>query len=567
MKKRVGYTLAEVIIVAVLLGLVISVSIGMLVTSLAGQKASYAEYDLQSNLRIAGMRLTNVINESTAVFTITEEDFVFDAEKPSNSTLSAEWDYYGILAEKDENGKTLRDKNGNLMGSKLVKYEWVPASGGASGYHRMVLLADSGDNAKFSLNFFKPYNEDTGEARGQKFIGYVIALVNSDGKGEPLYTIGSELEAKNANQVVFRNTDYQKAVAIAVRSIANVEIEEKKQQHVTFVHMVFDTSRSMNDTIYGNSTYQTEERRITKLKEAAKKIIDTFSGTPDVELVIYPFSTSANYNKDHSIGGTNQTFTSHPIFRNKPGTNLKLDETPILDFAEAKAIAGGLEANGGTNIADAFRRVYHKILFINGKYKAKYYPNATLHHYVIFLMDGQPTMICMHQKNAERNPELADSVFISDSNNFNYSTSYWYEISYGGSNVYQRPMIGSFQLWYGEKEGGGFANSIVQQTAMLWYPELLDDSKSKKKLFGNFSVQKLGVEKIYYIGFSQKSKDTAMIKTIAKNSGLKESGGGYANGDIFDFSELGPTADLYTVFQSIAEDVLKSKWIIEGPGN
>ncbi len=577
MKKRVGYTLAEVIIVAVLLGLVISVSIGMLVTSLAGQKASYAEYDLQSNLRIAGMRLTNVINESTAVFTITEEDFVFDAEKPSNSTLSAEWDYYGILVEKDENGKTLRDKNGNLMGSKLVKYEWVPASGGSGGNHRMVLLADSGDNAKFSLNFFKPYNEDTGEARGQKFIGFNVCLVNNDGKGEPLYAISSELEAKNANQVVFRNTDYQKAVAIAVRSISNIEIDVNKQEHVTFVHMVFDVSGSMNFNIAGTNTSNNADKRITKLKNAAAAIIDKFAATPGVELVLYTFSTSANYEKSHNIGGSNKIFYSHPVFKNIAGwAAVDLNGTPVLDFAAAKTLVNELSAVGGTNIADAFRRVYHKIRFINTTYKEKYYKNATLHHYVIFLMDGQPTMICMYQKNTDDNPEVYYCRFIKNDSNYILNES----DGYGGmvwdkdfsEFVYRRPQgngSGNFQLLYGTY-GSGIKNSYAQREAMVIYPELLDDSKPNKKLFNNSSVvQKLCVEKIYYIGFSANEADNAIIETIAKNSGLKKIKGSdkYTNGDVFLFSELGSNSELYDVFQSIAEDVLKSKWIIEGPGS
>lgn len=566
MKRREGYTLVEIMIAVALLGIIITISIGMLLTSLRGQQASYAEYDLHSNLRAASLKLTNIINESTAVFSITEADFAHDESNPSASKLTPEWDYYGILAEKDENGKVLKDKNGNLVGSKLIKYEWVAPSAGEVGYHKMIVLADSGANSKFSVEFKKPYDENTGEERGQKFIAFDIHLLEKDGKGEPVYTVSSELEAKNANQVVFRNTDYERAVAIAVRTISNIEIEEKKQQHMTFVHMVFDVSSSMDFGVDGQGYDYNNPQRIAKLRDSAKKIIDKFAENQDLELVIYPFSTTANYpstTNEYSVG------VSHPIYRNQDHINAYFGGTDIKSFAAAKAVVSGLEARGGTNVADAFRRVYHKILFINGSYKDTYYPNAALHHYVIFLMDGQPTMICMEQKNKYYNPYYEDCIFLSGDGGYKYNGDL-YDFEKLGYLRYLRPYGAEYQLWCNQKEENsyGISNSHAQRRAMEIYPELLNDAVLSKRLFGDQTKPVLGVEKVYFIGFSTVQKDNEMIETIARNSGLKKNAdGSYANGAVFKFDELGENADLYTIFQSIAEDVLQSKWIIEGPGS
>ncbi|WP_432665230.1 VWA domain-containing protein [Wukongibacter baidiensis] len=153
--------------------------------------------------------------------------------------------------------------------------------------------------------------------------------------------------------------------------------------------LVMDTSGSMNRDLNGSSTYNTEDKRMTIAKNAAKLFINKLKEDDRVSSSLVSYSNTANLN---NINGKN--------FVKLANSN---------EFTEFEVAINGLSANGGTNIGDGLRRAYYLLDELDDDQKRKY---------IILMTDGDPTAFTYDR--------IAGQFY----SNY-YNGTYWYEDYYG----------------------------------------------------------------------------------------------------------------------------------------
>lgn len=578
-RERRGFTLVELLIVLALLGVFLTMGMSIFISSLHSQKNSYTEYDIQNKLRLVAAQLDDTVNEASAIFAMPQDFF-------EESKMTEGWDYYGISNDGPEPG----------TGTQLLSYVYDAESG----THNKKVLIEAPNGSYFKLLFTQPINETTGEPAGEKFIGFRIEILK-EGKSEG-YVLDTELEGKNSNQVIFRSTTYKPATCIAVKSAG--KLGETAQ--LTFVHFVLDISGSMQ--LYNLEGRQRHPNRIGLLKDATKKIIDDYSKEPNVFLVFYPFNFTANFEETINFdearpnGETYYTYTSHPIYsqkENQIGNDFGdgIQRTAIKDFNSAKSYVDGLVAEGGTNVADALRRVRFKIELINNQFASAFYKkNVRINHYLIVLMDGNPENLTLFQKQIDNTAGIISGSPLTSTNpsgdyimkqndgnltfpiNHNKDTKYrevW--VYYGPENQRDpRAYIDTnypYPLYTAADVSGNIEYPYLRATLYSAYrytpagPGDNFDSESRRGV-QNWALREvceplnktIGIQDCFVIGFSSVEEQLQCVEYLGKCLGIPDS---KFETNVIKFTD--PKMQLDKVFMDIKKSIMDNEWLIKGP--
>jgi prepilin-type N-terminal cleavage/methylation domain-containing protein len=328
-RARAGFTLVELIVTIVLIGMVIGLANIFFGFSFKSEKKVEAEYGLQSSMRQASEVLNNAIRNATVTFALPES--VFEGTKKNK------WNYFGL-----EDGK------------EIVQYTWNP---GAGTHERKVLLA-ADPGITYSLYFTQD------EPNSKMLIFHLSCL--PDGIDAKKIEIETELSAMNSVAVDNGGSEDNPAVAIAYRSDPkpNPEVITTQEEVTIAIALVLDDSGSMDFDMQGRQqgSYGFDNKNVRKtiMKAQAKKLIGDFAEMGNVVISIIPFADNAD----------------------RTGAMLDCDE--YKDQLITKI--NGLDASGGTNTGDGLRRAYYKLDSYNAAHGGDEIVN-----YIILLTDGNPT--------------------------------------------------------------------------------------------------------------------------------------------------------------------------------
>lgn len=344
MKKNRGVTLVELVIVMALLGIVMTTSFSMLSFSFKAHKKTVDEYNLQSSFRLVTEYTNRIARFSTAVFTIPQSSF-------RENNLTDGWNYIGI------------------MDGAIVIYEYKEVNGVVDHYKRVVVPA----NPDIDYKIVYEKNDNDKEEKNivfsiQAFIKGRPEKYDDDGNLIGQMNLLSEVEVLNSLQVIHKGTAMDPAVALAYREESREDPIFQVEKPVAQVAMVLDTSGSMNWDMDGEETNVVSKRRIRKMQNASKDLINKFAASQQtVSISLIPFADHANHPKPFQDAATNTA-------------NL------IANIEGLANQPNGKTAGGGTNTGDGLRRAYYEI--INGRGS---YGDAKLTDYIIILVDGVTT--------------------------------------------------------------------------------------------------------------------------------------------------------------------------------
>lgn len=303
---KAGFTLVEIILTLVLIGIVMSVASLFLNFSLKAEKITEDEYDIQSEVRLATEILNNSIRNSSVTFTLPK--LVFHQAKKEK------WNYLGL--END---------------TEIVQYTWNPTSLS----HDRKVLVKARDDMKYNLYFQQ-------NQPGTKLLKYYLEAIRQ-GDDSKNIAVSSELAALNSLAVDDGGSPGDPAVAVAYRSDPTPIPEEvtTKEEVTIAVSLVLDDSGSMDYNMAG--TNKNGERK-TIMKTKAEALIDQFAALGNIKVSIIPFATTAN----------------------NPGD--MLDATSQKEALKSRI--KNLEADGGTNTGDALRRAYYQLVGYNNSHSS-----------------------------------------------------------------------------------------------------------------------------------------------------------------------------------------------------
>ena len=328
-KKQSGFTLVELIVTIVLIGMVMGLAGIFFNFSFLSEKKVEEEFMLQADMRRTSEMLNNEIRNATVTFTLTEE--VFTDEKKDN------YNYFGV---ED--------------GTKIVKYNWNPTTKD----HEKKVLLTAPEGITYDLIFKKNDPES-------KLIEFRLLCIPEDNEHKKI-EVKTELNALNSVAVDDAGSDDDPAIAIAYSTEPTpTPKEQTTQTNVTIaVALVLDESGSMAKNMDGtNAWYSSTNVRMTILKNQANNLIDQFaakSTSGGIQVCIIPFSENAN----------------------NPGLMYDCYQRK----ADLKTKISSLSADGGTNTGDGLRRAYYRLKEYNDAY-----PGKEIVNYVIILTDGNPT--------------------------------------------------------------------------------------------------------------------------------------------------------------------------------
>lgn len=335
-KAKRGFTLIEIIVTVVILTIVVGMSSSLIVMSLRSQKISYNDYKVQSAIRIASQVTDKMINNASAIFTIPVDMF-------GENKLTEGWDYYGVSDD----------------GTEIVYYEY----NNKTETHDKKVIVEKQTGITYTMNFSSDNDRD------EKYVKYSIYAYENGVKDERV-SIDTTSKALNSLQVIFRGTALQPANVIAFRS----ELRPTKN-NVALVTFVLDVSGSMAFGLNTQYTVHQYQQRITKLKQAVRKMIQEFSAEENIVLCFVPFSSTANYPDPESYYSNQRHFYY--------SMNPEQDEVnSALQFIDS------LTANTSTNTGDGLRRAYYNSLYFDSVVGEQYGINTTVNQFMILLVDG-----------------------------------------------------------------------------------------------------------------------------------------------------------------------------------
>lgn len=301
-KKRLsGFTLVELIIAMVLVGIIILTLVGFLSNGLTYHAYNSREFTVQTDVKYVTTHVAKTIKNATVTFIVTADDYKGTAEG-----LTPGWNYIGQNAE----------------GTQLLEFTYNKQKK----EHEVRLLTQGAPGMKYLITFDKDNEVDD-------------KLIDFDVKGwlnetsalsvDHNYRLSSRVSAEKANMVYSRAKPTKPGVALAYRSDP---IPKGMQINLT---LVLDNSGSMAWDMSGRENKPEKQRRITILKEETTKLIDDFVSIGFVNIVLSPFGSTARQ-------------TSNLL-------NVVSDRKAI-----DKAIKD-MYAEGGTNVGDGMRVGFHKV--------------------------------------------------------------------------------------------------------------------------------------------------------------------------------------------------------------
>ncbi len=253
--NRSGFTLIEMVLTTAVLGVVMTLAFSMLGAGNRFSAKSGDEYRLQASVRMASHQTSEIVKFSSAVFTITKDNF-------REGNLSDDWNYFGVSADKTE----------------IIQYTYNPVTD----THLKKVIVASQPNLFYDMQFIKENTYDVDKLLRVKIVGYLGA------PGNETIAIDTELKSLNALQIIDRGNINDIATAVAYRS------DDRPLAASAAVAMVMDNSGSMASNMNGNNTTIEANKRITILKTEAKNFVNRFAQLQNVDIALVPFATSAN---------------------------------------------------------------------------------------------------------------------------------------------------------------------------------------------------------------------------------------------------------------------------------
>lgn len=103
MRKRVGFTIIELILAIALASVVIVTGTNLMVFGMKNSQLTYDEFDVQSNVRLMSQKINTTIRDSAATFVL---------HRDNANALTDEWNYIMLNSSK----------------TKLMEYKWNPTT-------------------------------------------------------------------------------------------------------------------------------------------------------------------------------------------------------------------------------------------------------------------------------------------------------------------------------------------------------------------------------------------------------------------------------------------------------
>jgi prepilin-type N-terminal cleavage/methylation domain-containing protein len=359
-RKR-AFTLIEVVVSLTLLVLIMSIAVGFLLPTLRLPNQAVDEYDIQGKLRLLSQKVNYTIRDASATFAL---------YRINHNNLTAGWNY--IIPSTDH--------------TSIVEYLW---NGSA---HVAKVVAEPQAGVTYYLQFSK-----INPAYADNLLEYkVIATIDGETR-----ELTSEVEALNSLQVIDRGNLTYPANTLAYRTDPRPTEISDVQASVT---MVLDRSGSMDWTMGGGNTNTTSNKRIYKMKEEAKRLIQGLSSNPNIYASIVPFSSTAN-NPQAML----------PVRVNDNANQVLINKIDSLT------------ADGGTNTGDGLRRAYYIQKAFNDA------TTKTTKNFMIVLVDGVTTFFSATRWNSNGTILYVDGDNNIENNEINYYNQTYSNGRYAGN--------------------------------------------------------------------------------------------------------------------------------------
>jgi len=474
LKNNKGFSLIELILSLAILVIVITLSSNFLLSLFNIPVKAQTEYDIQHEVRMLSKNITSTIRDASATFALHRTD---------HNNLTEGWNY--IIPTTDN--------------KSIVKYQWDEDNL----THQSIILVESKDGITFDLAYEKtssPYEDNLLEFN---------LNVNINGHERDVV---SEVEALNSLQVIDRGSSSLPANALAYRTDPRPSEVSDNKAAVAFV---LDTSGSMGYRMDGNTNsndnHSNPDRhsRIKKMRNEAKRLIESLSENPNIYASIIPFESTAN-----------GSYLMEPVRVNDTASSVMIDKI------------NSLSAYGGTNTGDGIRRGYHTIKQFNDNHE-----DWDINNFMVILVDGVTTFYSAHQIQ-DPGTNLSDYNFVEGSSNIDNDRIYWW-----------------YDNYYNQGRYGGSGNSLDH-----WGTQYVNLIGDYVKDYGDTSFVDKKPIKVYVIGFSAVSSDHGSLNDIANATGADG-----PEGESDDFYTAGDSAALESIFDSIQKDINDSLWHIGGP--
>lgn len=391
----------ELLLTLALISIIILTTTNLVIFSMKGQVITFDEFNIQSNIRLVSDKINRIIRDASGVFVLHRDD---------DEKLTEEWNY--IMVNEDK--------------SKLVEYTW----NSTTKTHDVKELISGITGTKIDLEFVKTNPSDV-----DKLLEFMLE-VDLNGKKRSIET---QLEAKNALQVIDRSYS-KKGNTIAYRYDTRLD-EASNAQAV--LSMVLDKSGSMSNKMDGSSTSKDSDRRITKMKAEAVRLIDELSKKPNINVSIVPFSSTAN----------------DPAEMLNLSKNISTIKNKVNGLSATYASGSTL---GGTNTGDGIRRGYYQIKEFNEKDENK---NKTNKNFMIILVDGVTTFASVNKVVNEviSTPYDQGNIYSYDGYDYtrnspsSYSTKLYKDygpIYNDSSNDYSKKNTKELETYFSSLQGG-----------------------------------------------------------------------------------------------------------------
>ncbi len=322
--RRGGFTLVELIIAIVVVGIIILTLTGFLSNGLTYHTYNSREFIVQTDVKYVTTHVAQSIKNASVSFIVTADDYGGTAQG-----LTQGWNYIGPNAE----------------GTQLLEFTY----NAQTKKHHVRILTQGAPGMKYEMTFDKDNEVDDKliEFNVRGWLDQTLASTSIDHS----YALHSRVSADQANMVYSRATPTKPGVALAYRSDP---IPKGMQINLT---LILDNSGSMAWDMSGRENKPTSQRRITILKAETKKLIDDFVSIGFVNIVFSPFGSTARQTTDL--------------------LNVVSDRRAI------DRVIDDMYAEGGTNVGDGMRVGFHKVFS-----SSKRDPLLEQHDYVIILTDG-----------------------------------------------------------------------------------------------------------------------------------------------------------------------------------
>lgn len=462
MRKRLGFTILELILAIALASIVILLGTNLMIFGMKGSKLTYDEFDVQSNVRIMSQKINTTIRDSAATFVL---------HRAHANSLTDGWNYIMLNSDK----------------TKLIEYKWNPLTS----VHDEKEIFKGIPGVTLNLEFEK----DTA-ANIDKLLRYRLT-VNDNSK---INIIQSELESNNSLQVVDRSYS-EIANTLAYRFDSRIDEVSNAQATVA---MVLDRSGSMASTLSNGSANDTSSNtnshsRMKKLKIEAKRLINELAKQPNIYISINPFSSTANSSEVMLKAQVNNT------------TN-----TGLIDKIE------GLTASGGTNTGDGIRRAYYHIKNFN---ELTENTTKTNKNFMVILVDGVTTFASVQEIIEAHSISFSSSqgpTKIQDGKTYTFSHTsgfwFWTTYHYNYSGPIHRSYVtgdgditnqqGSVNTTYNPGRYAGDGSNLDP-----WGTEYVDIIGQMVRDYKNGTNEAI---KVYVIGFSSVPGDYGSLQDIAQ---------------------------------------------------